>query len=83
MTENELELVEEHGYRREAVAQLAAVRETGAVNMHNMNGVRHVAASIGFDELVALLDDLDDHPRNERAEAYMAYLEHMAEVDDR
>lgn len=41
----------------EIIDQLAAVRETGAVNMFDKTGVQRVADECGFDELVAFIDE--------------------------
>lgn len=52
----------------DVIAQLAAVRETGAVNMLDRYGVQRVAEQCGFQELVAFIDDASSQEYIERLE---------------
>lgn len=44
----------------EVIEQLAAVRETGQVNMFNKSGVQRVAHECDFHELVTFIEDNDN-----------------------
>lgn len=46
-------------YSDKVLRQQEAVRDSGLVNMFDKQGVRDAADQMGFDELVAVLDDVD------------------------
>lgn len=74
----ERELVDEYGYDVDVLAQLAAIRETGAVNMNSIRGVRDVAEQIGFDETVGFIDRVALGGTRHDRTLYLDYLKEMA-----
>lgn len=74
---NEHENSKQYETDRDVLAQLSAVRDTGATNMMDRFGVRSVAAQCDFAALVEFIDGMS---RNE-LDQYMTALEEFPEFE--
>lgn len=63
----------------DVLEQLAEVRETGLTNMMNREGVKTIADSLGFTQLMNFCDFVGGLPKMDRSGVWMNALTRMAD----